>query len=228
MTLCCASFVKVIDLVLKLRASTQKAPQTVVVRNLDNLISLNDDYLPEGFLESMDTIFSYNIGDIQGSLCDFSKESLGKLHKSLCEKVVAAFPQFKDRRPINRQVKKTLIHDITVLGYSLMNKSPLKDVDKIFHQTGPASSSFTDGDDTDTSQTSEIAELVLVVASLNSRLSKLEVEVTELRSKLAVSEQQQSPTPEETSDDSDSASDCCSDVVDTQALEAEGFTIHRK
>jgi len=153
----------------------------VTIANLESLSTLPDEELHDAFIASMDSIFAYSLGDIQASLNKFSKECLAKLHKSLSEKVSKAFTQFKNRKPINRQVKHTLINDISVMGYSLVNTSPLKDVEKIFHHLNPTTS---EGTDVTTIQPAEVAELITSVATLSCKLVQLEKEVKELRNLL--------------------------------------------
>ena len=50
------------------------------------------------------------------------------------------FPQFKDRRIVNRQVKRTILPDIIALGNSIANKAIDKDLDKIFVNREPNTS----------------------------------------------------------------------------------------
>ena len=177
----------------KTLVSSQPPPATHVQRSAMQLERLltpeKEENLTEVFTLSLSAIFANTLEDIQESLAHFSKESLCKLHKALCSKVVETFPQYSDRKQINRQVKHTLVSDISALGYSLHNNSPLKDLEKIFHQPTPssensASQPVSSSQLTSSTQQSEVNELLAIVAALSTRLSQLETEVRRLRTEL--------------------------------------------
>ena len=66
--------------------------------------------------------------------------------------------------------------------YSLCNESPLKDLEKVFHQPSsqPSSQSVPD---VSRIQQSDVEELLSIVTSLRSRLTQLESEVSDLRAR---------------------------------------------
>ena len=99
------------------------------------------------------------------------------LRKALCAKVRTDFSQYKDRRAINRrQVEHTIVPDIFNLGYSLVNKSPSNERDKIFVNKDESLAADTDSDMTAPS-VPEYQELLQVVADLTQRLTYLEGKV---------------------------------------------------
>ena len=54
------------------------------------------------------------------------------IHHHLCEKVIYIFPQYNGHRIINRTVTRTTVSDIINLGQCIVNRAPLKELDKIF------------------------------------------------------------------------------------------------
>ena len=175
------------------------APPTQTQALLSPLQNIDEENLPNVFLEKLDSIFSYSLDDVQKALSDYSREGLCKLHKSLCAKVAETFTQFKDRKPINRQVKKTLLSDIAILGYSLANNSPLRDVDKVFHPTTTfhGQTQAADSPAPNFAEQSEFAELIKVVASLKAKVTQLEKDLVQVRAQLGTvsSIPTDSPTP---------------------------------
>ena len=79
-------------------------------------------YLVEEFMESLDKIFQYGHQDIREvPLKLLGLDSLGRLRRALCDRVVHDFPQYK---VINRQVKNIIIPDILILGLTVTNNIP--------------------------------------------------------------------------------------------------------
>ena len=94
------------------------------------------------------------------------------------------FTQYKGRKPVNRQVKHTMLHDIGILGYSLANKSPLKELERIVHSPSESSeviSHQTTGDSA--AQQTSLTDILATVASLSRSLTKLEDEVASIKEK---------------------------------------------
>ena len=132
------------------------------ITSLQELSSVAEDSLVSVFIENLEGIFTYSLQDVQSTLSPVSKPTLSRLHKTLCRQVVEVFAEYKERKPINRQAQHTLLADIGILGYSLANKSPHRDLEKIFHTSQV---SHAEGEADLTSQQSELVEL-LVVTSL--------------------------------------------------------------
>ena len=155
-------------------SSPPTSAQCAHIRELSELKSISDEDLPTVFLTSLSTIFSYSIEDVTKSIEDFSKDSIGKLYRLLCDKAANTFTQYKGRKPVNRQVKHTMLPDIGILGYSLANESPLKELERIFHspsESGEVISHQTAGE---SAQQTALTDILATVASLSSSLTKLE------------------------------------------------------
>lgn len=130
------------------------------------------------FISNLQFIFQYCAKDVQDELYKQDMETLLDLHKMLTESVQKEFSELNSKRPINRQSKTKAVSDIFSLGYSLVNKSPAKELDKIFIHNAAA------GDAADQTQqtidTDEFAELLLTVASMRQELSTLQDTVVTL------------------------------------------------
>lgn len=129
----------------------------------------------EFFLDSMEDIFRFGMKDVNQALMSVDIDQLIELHKRLCGKMKEFFPQLKDSRTVNRQMKHTLSPDIFIMGMSLVNGCIAKDVDKIFTPCpSPAGSSTITAAD-------EFRELILTVTTLTQRINALEKEVRDLK-----------------------------------------------
>jgi len=102
------------------------------VKQLQDIPAIDDKDLMEAYTSSLQVIHQYNSADIQEVLLKLSMDTLANIHKRLCEMTVEMFPALKEKRAINRQVKKTIVPDIFNLGYSLSNKAPTRELEKIF------------------------------------------------------------------------------------------------
>lgn len=144
--------------------------QTVqVITQLPDILQIGDNELLEVYIASLDIIHQYNVKDVQETLCKLRMETLNVLHKSLCEKVVATFPQYKDKGIVNRQKHKTIVPDIFNLGSSIVNKLAAKDLDKIFigkDQPEPEPS--------DPKQAKDLEDLMSLLLKLRDRVCALE------------------------------------------------------
>ena len=111
-----------------------------------------------------------------------NKESLSLLHKTLIKESQKKFQSIRDKRPISRQVKNTIVPDIYNLGYSLVNQLLSKDTEKILRATGERDKL---DDIIDIANASDIGELVKTVTLISSRLVTLQVKVTKLEAENA-------------------------------------------
>ena len=118
----------------------------------------------EYFILNTDKIFRYGYKDILAILSTIELSILVTLHRKLCIKTQEEFPQFRDLRPINRQVKNTVAPDIYFLGYSIVNKSPCKELEKI----------FVSRDNTSSLNSEELQELLQAVTSLTKKVTEVE------------------------------------------------------
>ena len=150
--------------------------------NLSDLVASADagsDAFTTAFNSNIGDVYRFGLKDVQEALDMVNIDYLVALHKTLCSGVQDAMPQFKGRRPINRQVKHTLIPDIYQLGLSLCNGTPSRDLDKVFSATHSAPSSPPSGAD-------ELQRLILAVADLTTRVGNLEETVNNLRSENSI------------------------------------------
>ena len=165
--------------------TVQQHPPSIqnAVQSLESLSSVEEDELSEVFMTSIGAIFAYAMPDVQSALGHFSKETLTKLHKTLCNAVIELFPQFRDRKPVNRQAAHKLLSDIVVMGISVSNEIAHKDLEKIFHPPSVNQSQTQSSAETNGVQ-SEVEELLTIVSSLRNRLTHLEKEVAQLQAKV--------------------------------------------
>lgn len=116
---------------------------------------------------------------MQATLEHLSKDALCKLHKAVGDKASAMFPAYKDRKPVSRREKHTLAPDIAILGYSICNGSPLRDMERAFQR--PSTSLDTQEQPSVSDHISEIQHLLEIVTSLKDRVDALEKEVEALK-----------------------------------------------
>ena len=90
---------------------------------LEDLNDVKKGNYVQTFMANMNLVFQFNGGDIQKQVSQEENDLLMALRKSLIERLQRDFPQFSDRRPVNRLVKRTTVPDIFHLGYSFTNKS---------------------------------------------------------------------------------------------------------
>ena len=140
------------------------------------LDSVSATHFPQAFVNSLSRIFQYAADTIEERLNRVEKNTLDEVHKLLCEAVVTKYEQFKDKRIVNRKKKYLVVADIMVLGHSVIGTSPHRDLDKIFKESqGPID--FDPNEDRGQS----IADLMELVATLSTRLQKVEAQMVELK-----------------------------------------------
>ena len=168
-----------------------------VFTQLNDILDFNEASLAEEFMESLDKIFQYGHQDIREVLLKLGLDSLGRLRRALCDRVVHDFPQYNERKVINRQVKNTIIPDILILGLTITNNIPAKDLDKIFQSPNKLSESASLTPDSKEGvvekQVEDLASLLQIMLELRGRVDKLETEVRTIQGKEATDEQQSQP-----------------------------------
>ena len=90
--------------------------------------------------------------------------------------IQADFPEYSNKKPINLQSKSRAVSDIYVMGYSLVNDSPARELDKIFIH-GVLNESQADNTQVDQD---DFAELLISVADMRCELSEMQEAVNEL------------------------------------------------
>ena len=121
------------------------------------------------FIANMDNIFRFNCADVQKQLDQEDTAIIQELRKHLLDTFQGEFSQFKDKLPINRLVKHKQVADIFHLGFSIVNKTPTKDAERIFKESGATGSSVTDA--------SDLADIFNMFADLTARVITMEKEL---------------------------------------------------
>ena len=91
----------------------------------------------------------------------------------MCEKVCVMFSKYKDKRPIKRQTKHTIVPDIFHMGYSVVNHDATKELDNIFTSVSPGG----EGSSKYGMQIEELQNLLIFIAEHTSRVYQLEKKV---------------------------------------------------
>ena len=128
------------------------------------------------FVENKNLVFQYSARDVQDQLEKQELDALLPLHKTLSAMIQADFPEYSNKKPINRQSKSRAVSDIYVMGYSLVNDSPARELDKIFIH-GVLNDSQADNTQADRD---DFAELLISVADMRRELSEMQEAVNEL------------------------------------------------
>ena len=85
------------------------------------------------------------------------------------------FTQLRGRRVKNRIMKTTVVPDIYSIGLSIVNKKPVKDLEKVFVDdsvTSGADTTLVDGDQSD----SRLADILSVISDLQLKVTTLQNE----------------------------------------------------
>ena len=153
-----------------------------VISSLVDLDRINDDHFTQSFCDSLDVVFRYAVSDIQVALQRREMEALSCLHRTLCDKAVSIFPQYKDKRIVNRQVKHTIVPDICNLGFSVVNKSVHKDLYKIFTSNGASDNPSSSGPNGhNMPSVSEVTRLLEIVTKLQTKVNAMEKDIINLK-----------------------------------------------
>jgi regulator of replication initiation timing len=132
------------------------------------------------FMDCLGDIFQYASGDVKDTLSKIDGSGLANVRKKLSETCSECFPQFKDRKVINRRDKQKVIADIVHLGSSVVNTIPTRELDKIFKDIdGQGDRSL--GQPVDNDAESNIQEILRTVLDLNTRVTQLEKVSNELK-----------------------------------------------
>jgi hypothetical protein len=83
---------------------------SLTVAQLDGISSTDPKDMAVVFMNSLNVIYQYGFKDIDDVLQHFSMDVLNTLHHDLCAKVSTMFPQYKDKRSVNRQAKHKAVY----------------------------------------------------------------------------------------------------------------------
>ena len=120
------------------------------------------------YIAELAFIYQYGAQDIQNECLKQDMTVLSCLHKALVDSIYNAFPAFKDKRPINRQVKGKAVTDIFHMGYSLVNKSASKELEKMFGNKQCDTTADSNDVSLITDPSQEMAELILAVSNMRT------------------------------------------------------------
>ena len=102
------------------------------ITQLKDLEALNDDAFCEAFSAKLGLIFQYAKDDIVRVIELRDLATVQKLRTTLCTAAKVAFDNYTEASTVQRKVMPTASSDVYALGYSLANKLPTRDLDKIF------------------------------------------------------------------------------------------------
>ena len=121
----------------------ETAPKTVVdtqqghyighyIVELKDLALITDDDFIESFKGSISTIFKYNRKDIQQTIEPRDINLLKRLRIELSELLQSVVPTLTGRTLGCRRIKPTVSNDICLLGASICDRSPAKELEKLY------------------------------------------------------------------------------------------------
>ena len=139
-----------------------------MITTLTQLLNIKQD-VAETFVASISNIFRYNVKDITDTLSQLDLDQLTTIHKMTFTEVGNVFPLYSTRSLKQRRVKDTVISDIIIMGFSLANGTPSKDLDKVLSKPNDG------GLGMDDVSISEMSSLIQRVQSLSVELCALKV-----------------------------------------------------
>lgn len=146
------------------------------ITNLGELKGVENEKLSECFISNLSLIYQYALKDIEVALENKSLEVLQSLRTELFTKVSESLSNYQNKTLIvNRKTKHTAIGDIVQLGYSIVNNSPSREIDRICGEKQHA-----DGGGLD-DEVSKLSDILLVVSELNETVNALQSSVTQLK-----------------------------------------------
>ena len=150
-----------------------------VLQNLNDIKSVTDSELSEVFCNNLQLIYQYAGKDITDAIENRDLTVLGELCAHLFEKLQESFPELQHKTLVTRRVKHTQLNDIFQIGYSIVNKSVSKDLEKAFVPSATNNASASSDDDSGTVQ--DLSQLIGTVSSLMIRIGTLEKDIVALQ-----------------------------------------------
>ena len=148
------------------------------ITNLGDLANIPSGDIIRCIMSSLEVIYRYSSQDIQDALSGIDFTTLQELKRQLFVKLTDMFPQYKDRKLINRimrMITKTVVTDIFNLGYSVINKGPARDLDKMFQNT-PANVTE-ESQETNVTNIQDLSGILSMTAKLSRNVQMMEVGV---------------------------------------------------
>ena len=156
---------------------TNTLPMSELSKLINGSISKQD--IVATIHKNMDKIFMYSLQDVRDVLNVLDMDVLVTLHRALIEQVALTFTQYQNRRAINRQAKHKIITDICHMGYSIVNKQPMKELDKIFvPKEGNTPES---GKDVETDSRANVSDMQDLIQSYADMYRQMELMKDELK-----------------------------------------------
>ena len=154
------------------------------LRDLTDIKAVADDELVDTFMRHINFIFQYGLNDIQQCLMGRHLDPLNTLRQRLYVEIESELTDYANRTLKKRVKDNTLCQDIVQLGYSLVNKSPTKDLIKVFTMAQPADEDDDDvsGDADESTEEADMNNLVGIIMLVR----KLQNELKDLRKELNV------------------------------------------
>ena len=150
-----------------------------VIKNVDEIPTLNPDHSVHSFLMSLEHIFRYSADDISANLMKLDLQVLLAIRTFMCEKLQGILEEVKDIAPCQRRAVKTAVNDIITLGFCITSKSLVKGIGAVFAGCEPeAPDTVPDLSDI----LIEFQALKLVVSDLKNEVSGLKTKVDTLES----------------------------------------------
>ena len=162
------------------------------ISELRDLESASDDDLSVFFIANGVNIYLSPRNDVLAALEPRDINVLMTLRNELYSEFHEKFPAYIDRTLINRKVKNTLLSDIYLLGFSVVNTTVHKDIEKVFvsKTITPSATNLNVGSLPHSSETDpdeeispdiELARMIQIVLQLRTKVAKLEENVTALQ-----------------------------------------------
>ena len=115
-------------------ATTAQAPVTITT--LAGLNSVTPEAYPTTFINNIATIFTNSKDDILSALKLNKSPAFDNARKDLRQQLITAvgnrFPEYANKRPINRKVQNTICSDIYILGFCIEQKCVQIGLDGVF------------------------------------------------------------------------------------------------
>ena len=108
------------------------------ISTLEALSTVEGAQFPMVFAASLEYIYQYSAIDIKNTLNTMEQDVLVITRSLLYDTWIVQFPQYKEKRMIDRRVKHLLVNDIYIIGLCIQNEHISNDLDKIFQSSTEA------------------------------------------------------------------------------------------
>ena len=148
----------------------------IIINSLEGLDNLTDESYPRTVMTNIDTIFRHGKDDIIAKLkeknSDFD-DTRKELRQLLLTEVKTVIPEYANRTPINRTSSERICEDIYLLGKSIKEKAPHKDLHKVYNDKPETAEPQLNKDD--------VAGIICAVTLQATRIQTLEKENADIK-----------------------------------------------